>query len=127
MKSTNVSLAVPYLLLQLLTFQQSASGISFKSQFLYLIVYVTRYLDLLWTFYEPKSLYNTVFKIVFLGCQGYIVWLMLNDYKPTHDPNLDTFKVEYLLGGAAVLGILLPYKYNPVEVRLIPSRTTAVA
>lgn len=25
---------------------------------------------------------------------------MLNDYKPTHDPNIDTFKVQYLLGGA---------------------------
>lgn len=42
---------------------------------------------------------------------------MLNDYKPTHDPNQDTFKVEYLVGGAAVLGLLLPYKYTPTEVR----------
>lgn len=41
---------------------------------------------------------------------------MLNDYKPTHDPNQDTFKVEYLVGGAAVLGILFPYKYTPAEV-----------
>lgn len=40
---------------------------------------------------------------------------MLNDYKPTHDPNQDTFRVEYLLGGAAVLGVLFPYKYNPGE------------
>ena len=40
---------------------------------------------------------------------------MLNDYKPTHDPNQDTFKVEYLLGGAAVLAILFPYKYIPSE------------
>lgn len=42
---------------------------------------------------------------------------MLNDYKPTHDPNQDTFKVEYLVGGAAVLGILFPVKYTPAEVR----------
>lgn len=40
---------------------------------------------------------------------------MLNDYKPTHDPNQDTFRVEYLLGGAAVLAILFPYKYTPGE------------
>lgn len=41
---------------------------------------------------------------------------MLNDYKPTQDPNIDTFKVEYLLGGSAVLGILFPYKYEIIEV-----------
>ena len=95
---------------------QSASGISFKSQFLYLTVYITRYLDLFWT--DPtKSLWNTTFKIVFISAQLYIVYLMLNDYKPTHDPNQDTFKVEYLVGSAAVLGILLPYKYTVPEVR----------
>lgn len=41
---------------------------------------------------------------------------MLNDYKPTHDPNLDTFKVGYLLGGSAVLAVLFPYKYTPSEI-----------
>lgn len=41
---------------------------------------------------------------------------MLNDYKPTHDPNLDTFKVEYLLGGSAVLAVLFPYYYTPSEI-----------
>lgn len=40
---------------------------------------------------------------------------MLNDYKPTHDPNLDTFKVQYLLAGAAFMGIVFPYKYTPSE------------
>lgn len=41
---------------------------------------------------------------------------MVNDYKPTQDPNIDTFKVEYLLGASAILGILFPYKYIPSEV-----------
>jgi len=44
---------------------------------------------------------------------------MLHDYKPTHDPNLDTFKVEYLLAGAAVMGIVFPYKYWPSEVTTV--------
>ncbi|KAK3696008.1 endoplasmic reticulum retention protein [Vermiconidia calcicola] len=92
----------------------SASGISFKSQFLYLAVYVTRYLDLFWT--DPtKYVWNTIFKIIFICSQTYIVYLMLTDYKPTHDPNQDTFKVQYLIGGAAVLGLLLPYKYTVPE------------
>lgn len=99
-------------------FRQSAAGISFKSQFLYLIVYLTRYIDLLWTFYDPHALYNTVFKIVFISTSAYTVYLMLNDFKPTHDPNLDTFKVQYLLGASAVLAILFPYKYTATEVSL---------
>jgi len=86
-----------------------------------MVVYATRYLDLLWT--DPtKSLYNTFFKIIFIAAQSYTIYLMLNDYKPTHDPNQDTFKVEYLVGGAAVLGLLLPYKYTPSEVSRRKSR-----
>jgi hypothetical protein len=41
---------------------------------------------------------------------------MLNDYKPTCDPNVDTFKVEYLLGSSALLAILFPQKYTFPEV-----------
>ena len=47
---------------------------------------------------------------------------MLNDYKPTHDPNLDTLKVQYLLGGSAVLALVFPYKYTPGEARYAPRR-----
>lgn len=47
---------------------------------------------------------------------------MLNDYKPTHDPNQDTFKAEYLIGGAAVMGILFPYKYAFTEVRAVDKK-----
>ncbi|KAK4214498.1 ER lumen protein retaining receptor domain containing protein [Rhypophila sp. PSN 637] len=91
---------------------KSCSGISFKSQCLYMLVYITRYLDLLST----KSIYNVIFKILFLGSQGYIIYLMANAYKPTNDPTLDTFRVQYLLAGAAVLAILVPYEYTFWEI-----------
>ena len=52
---------------------------------------------------------------------------MLNDYKPTNDPNLDTFKVQYLLGGSAVLAILFPYRYEVTEVRRLNTRAWAIA
>jgi len=75
----------------------------------------TIFADLLWT--DPfRSLWNTTFKLVFIGTSAYIIYLMLNDYKPTHDPNLDTFRVQYLVAGSAVLGILFPYKYEFSEV-----------
>lgn len=90
----------------------SCSGISFKSQALYLLVYVTRYLDL----FTTRSIYNVIFKILFISSQGYIIYLMTNAYKPTNDPNVDTFKVQYLLGGAAVIAIILPYEYTVWEI-----------
>lgn len=70
--------------------------------------------DIFWSF--TTSPYNTIYKILFLGSSGYTIYLMTNKYKPTHDPNLDTFRVQYLLGGAAVLAILFPYKYTVFEI-----------
>ena len=74
-------------------------------------------LDLLWTFFSGSA-YNTIFKIFFISASAYTVYLMLNDYKPTHDPKIDTFKVSYLLGASAVLAVLFPYKWTLSEVRV---------
>jgi len=92
----------------------SCSGISFKSQALYFFVYVTRYLDIFWTFTD--SAWNTIFKLLYLSSSGYTLHLMLNDYRPTHDPQLDTFRVSYLLGGSGVLALLFPIKYTLTEI-----------
>ncbi|KAL8994949.1 MAG: hypothetical protein Q9169_005214 [Polycauliona sp. 2 TL-2023] len=108
-------LASILILLQKMKSSSSCSGISFKSQALYMMVYATRYLDIFWTL-TKGSLWNTTFKILFLASQSYVIYLMLNDYKPTHDPNIDTFKVQYLLGGSAVLAVLFPYRYQFAEI-----------
>ena len=41
---------------------------------------------------------------------------MAKAYRPTNDANLDTFRVEYLLGFAGVLALLFPAKYTFLEV-----------
>ncbi|EHA28630.1 hypothetical protein ASPNIDRAFT_56861 [Aspergillus niger ATCC 1015] len=107
-------LASIFILLQKMKSSSSCSGLSFKSQALYLMVFVTRYLDLFWAFTD--SFYNTTFKILFIGSSAYIIYLMLNDYKPTHDPNTDTFKVQYLLGFSALLALLFPHDYSVSEI-----------
>jgi len=111
---------------------QSCSGISFKSQALYMLVYITRYLGTQPTtrrgsaklgdgvltgldLFTTSSYYNLIFKILFMASQGYIIYLMTSSYKPTNDPNLDTFRVQYLLGAAAVLAIVFPYEYTMWE------------
>ncbi|KAL4771375.1 ER lumen protein retaining receptor-domain-containing protein [Aspergillus nidulans var. acristatus] len=107
-------LASIFVLLHKMKSSSSCSGLSFKSQVLYLIVFVTRYLDLFWAFTD--SLYNTTFKILFIGSSGYIIYLMLHDYRPTHDPNLDTFKVQYLLAASAILALIFPHDYSISEI-----------
>jgi ER lumen protein retaining receptor len=51
----------------------SVPGISFKTQALYVTVFVTRYLEL---FTKWVSLYNLVMKIFFIGSSVYILYLM---------------------------------------------------
>ena len=81
--------------------------------------------DIFWTF--THSAWNTTFKLLFLASSAYTVYLMTTEYKATQDPSLDTFKIEYLLGGSAVLAILFPYEYKMSEVRSLPWRAARAA
>lgn len=36
--------------------------------------------------------------------------------RPTHDPSIDTFRVEYLVGPALVLGLVFNYKFQFSEI-----------
>lgn len=55
-------------------------------------------------------------KIFFIATSLYIVYLMQVKFKATYDANLDTFRVEYLLGGAAVFALLTTFDYSVLEV-----------
>jgi len=93
--------------------RRSSAGISFKSQSLYAMIFVTRYLDLFWSW---VSLYNTAMKVFFVGSSLYILYLMKFPFRPTHDPNLDTFKVEFLLIGSFVTSMVCNYEYSFSEI-----------
>jgi ER lumen protein retaining receptor len=87
-------------------------GISLKTQILYCIVFYTRYLDL-FTFI---SFYNTVMKLFFLSTSTYTVYLMYVKFKATRDPALDTMRMEYLVGGSAVLSLIFHDAFTLTEV-----------
>ena len=89
------------------------AGISFKTQALYVTVFLTRYLDL---FYDYVSLYNTVMKIFFIASSVYILYLMKIQYRPSHDPSIDTFRIEYLLGPCVLLALIFNYKFSFTEI-----------
>ncbi|GAA6011450.1 hypothetical protein JCM8202_004030 [Rhodotorula sphaerocarpa] len=93
---------------------RTARGISFKSQLVYLIVFLTRYVDLLTGPYI--SLYNTVMKIFFIASSGYVLYLMKVRYRPTQDPAIDTFRLEYIIGPSIVLGLIFNYKFSVSEI-----------
>jgi ER lumen protein retaining receptor len=114
----------------------SLLGISFKTQALYVTVFVSRYLDIFFTW---VSFYNFIMKVFFISSSVYILYLMKVRFRyvhhsasfpcewlnfrshaprlsPTNDPSIDTFRVEYLVGPAFVLGLLFNYSYSLSEI-----------
>ena len=72
-------LASIFILLHKIQQSRSCRGISFKTQLLYLIVFLTRYIDLLTGPYV--SVYNTLMKLFFIGSTGYTLYLMRVRYR----------------------------------------------
>lgn len=94
---------------------KSCAGISLKTQELYAIVFLTRYLDLFTKYY---SFYNTVMKLVFLGTSISIVWYMRYHkvVKQTYSKDEDTFRHYFLILPSFVLAILIHRDFNVIEV-----------
>ncbi|KAG7449914.1 ER lumen protein retaining receptor [Guyanagaster necrorhizus] len=106
-------LASIFILLHKIRTTRSCRGISFKTQALYVGIFVTRYLDLL---YRWVSIYNFVMKVFFIASSCYILYLMRYRFRPTHDPSIDTFRIEYLLGPCVLLSFIFNYKFSFTEI-----------
>jgi len=107
-------LASIFILLHKIQTTRSCRGISLKTQALYVVVFVTRYLDLFAG--DWYSLYNTIMKIFFIGSTIYVIYLMRWRFRPSHDPAIDTFKIEYLVGPSFLLGLIFHYHFTVLEV-----------
>jgi len=92
---------------------RSCAGISGKSQILFTIVYIARYLDLVTTF---VSVYNTVMKVVFIGASVATVFLMFVKFRATYDRNHDSFRIEFLLIPTVILALLINHDFTVLEV-----------
>ncbi|KAF9448276.1 ER lumen protein retaining receptor [Macrolepiota fuliginosa MF-IS2] len=106
-------LASIFILLHKIQTTRSCRGISFKTQALYVLVFVARYLDL---FYRYVSLYNSIMKLFFIGSTCYTLYLMKYKYRPTNDPSIDTFRIEYLVGPCSILALIFNYKFTFTEI-----------
>lgn len=94
---------------------KSCRGVSLKTQELYALVFICRYLDLFTNF---VSLYNTVMKSVFLGSSFTILYLMRfhRVIRVTYDADQDTFKYQFLILPCALLALVLNSEFTAFEV-----------
>lgn len=98
-------LSIFILLLRLITTKQ-AIGVSLKTQELFLLVFLTRYLDLFTTFY---SLYNSVMKVLYISSTAYIVYMIRykEPYKSKYDSSQDSFlHMKFAVLPCAILAII---------------------
>lgn len=93
----------------------SFSGISRKTQELYAIVFLARYLDL---FTDFISVYNTFMKVVFIASSLAIVWCMRVHpmVRRSYDKEVDTFRYYFLIAASFVLALVLHEKFTFQEV-----------
>ncbi|CAE8676528.1 unnamed protein product [Polarella glacialis] len=104
------------LLLWKLNKSKTCVGVSCRMQEMYALVFIFRYMDLLWSF---VSVYNTVMKVIFITATVYLIYLMR--VKPpisqTYERSTDSFQYEiYLLGPCFLLGILCTEEYSIPEI-----------
>lgn len=98
-------LSIVVLLLRLRV-TKNAIGISVKTQELYLIVFVTRYLDLFTSYY---SLYNSVMKVIYISATAYIIYMVrgTEPFKTNYDSAQDSFlHWQFAVAPCAVLALI---------------------
>ncbi|EEH59780.1 uncharacterized protein MICPUCDRAFT_14346 [Micromonas pusilla CCMP1545] len=94
---------------------KSCSGVSLKTQELYLLVFVTRYLDL---FQSYISLYNSCMKFIFIVSSGCIIGYMRKHkvVSQTYDAEQDTFRVAFLVWPSFLLAAVINQKLSVMEI-----------
>ncbi|SCU78454.1 LAFA_0A06678g1_1 [Lachancea sp. 'fantastica'] len=112
-------LASTVILLRTVMKTRQVDGISLKTQLLYVLVFCTRYLDLL-TF-RWKSIYNTIMKMVFIGASVKVIQLIqeCKTRNPVAYKDMmarDTFQIKYLLLPCAVMALVFNYHFTFLEV-----------
>lgn len=98
------------ILLRKIKSTKSVSGISLQTQFIYLIVYLYRYLDLISVGLPINrflSFYNFVMKLIFIGYQLYIIYNITFVYSNTYEKSYDNFNLPFLFIVAHVVSIFI--------------------
>ncbi|KAL3124075.1 hypothetical protein niasHT_004664 [Heterodera trifolii] len=92
---------------------RSVAGISGRSQVIFLLVFICRYLDLFTNF---VSVYNSVMKIFFIGSSIATVFFIYFKFKATYDRNHDTLRIEFLVLPCLCLALLINHEFSLFEI-----------
>ncbi|OQS54435.1 KdelR [Ecytonucleospora hepatopenaei] len=96
---------------------KSVSGLSLKTHFIYLIVYLCRYVDLFWVQYTKTIRYNTVvnwlniynscFKVFLITFQMLMCYLIGYKFRKSYYKRYDNFPLSVLLLFCAGISLIL--------------------
>lgn len=86
---------------------KSLSGVSLKTQILYLFVYIFRYLDLFTPFGKWKkiTIYNSIMKLIYISFQIYLISLFYGRLAYSYSKKYDTFNIPIFLAFSLFLSI----------------------
>lgn len=86
---------------------KSVSGLSLKTNLLYLLTYMLRYIHLrFWYSYNMRAVYGNIIKSVFLGFQVIMVFLILVRFRKTYYRRYDNFPMSILIVVSVVVGLI---------------------
>ncbi|CAN1269532.1 ER lumen protein-retaining receptor B [Linum perenne] len=93
---------------------KSCAGVSLKTQELYALVFVARYLDMFTSFI---SIYNTLMKLIFLASTFSIIWYMKSHklVRRSYDKDQDTFRHWFLVLPCLILALFIHEKFTFLE------------
>ncbi|XP_058807830.1 ER lumen protein-retaining receptor-like [Phymastichus coffea] len=92
---------------------QDCTGISIKSQFLYAVVFTTRYLDVFTTFISRE---NTFFKIIYILLTYVTLFSMTFLFWKTYEKKYDIARLEILMIPCIVIALLVNYEFSYLEI-----------
>lgn len=93
---------------------KSAEGVSLLTQWLYAIVFCTRYLDLFWV--PPQyRWWNTILKLFYIITSFYIVWIMMRVYARTREKEYAWKLATWSLGASLVSSPLICLIFRGVK------------
>ncbi|EAX98925.1 ER lumen protein retaining receptor, putative [Trichomonas vaginalis G3] len=93
--------------------KHSCAGISLQTHILYLIVFLTRYVNS--EFFDPP-IYNIIFKIFYISSTLLTIVLMLTKFNKTYNKKHDSFRIIWILLICVLATALSTREYSLIEI-----------
>ncbi|XP_019871651.2 ER lumen protein-retaining receptor 2 [Aethina tumida] len=102
-----------FVLLYKLLITKSCSGVSIKTQKLYMLIFITRYMDM---FIYFVSWYHITMKVFYIFSALLIVYLIRIKYNKTYEEDIDSFQFEVIPIAAILLAFAVNHRYDAIEI-----------